>query len=428
MMKIVKTADGSTTVESDLFKGQLYHSIKGAMGESEHVYTRFIESDCRVLEIGFGTGLNALLSLRRGFTVEYTTVELYPIEDDSLLKELSFYCDELQAMHSAPWDEWVNISENFRFRKLRVDISKACKLPCEEFDLVFFDAFAPDEVPEQWRVRVFEHIARRMTIGSKLLTYSAKGDVKRALRAAGLEVKRLPGALGKHNMLKAIKADESVDSIWRRRAADVAHDIKNPLGAILLKIETLKYYKENDPDLYLAKVESALDVVVEQSRVLCDIVENFSRSYTKSEGEDAEMGKIIRGVVDLHEGYKGVNFEMDDQSEGELNVSGNYHSLYRVLCNIVKNAIEAVGESGDIHIKLHKDKHFAHVEICNSGGEISSEDLEKIFERGYSTKDRDSGHGLSISREVIEECGGSIEVEGTSHLGGAKFVVKVPLA
>ncbi len=201
---VVETADGSSTLCGDRFQGQHYHSLRGAEGEAQHVYVRFLRRGDRVLEIGFGSGLNALLSLQTGLLLHYTTVELYPVGLD-VLEGLSFNCSHLRELHTSPWKSWRQLTPEFTFRKLLLDISRASELPCEEFDVVFFDAFAPDVVPEQWTVEVFSQIATRMSVGAKLLTYSAKGVVKRALREAGLEVKRLEGALGKHNMLLATK-------------------------------------------------------------------------------------------------------------------------------------------------------------------------------------------------------------------------------
>ncbi len=204
-MKVIRTDDGSSTVVSDVFSGQLYHSERGALGEAEHVYIRFLEAGMRVLEVGFGSGLNALLSLETNLKLSYTTLELYPISLDTV-EELSFVSDSLRALHDAKWGEWVEITADFTLRKLRADITDSDALPDESFDIVFFDAFAPDVVPEQWSEEVFGRVASRMAKGAKLYTYSAKGDVKRALRAAGLEVKRLQGALGKHNMVMATKS------------------------------------------------------------------------------------------------------------------------------------------------------------------------------------------------------------------------------
>ncbi len=202
MYKIIETQDGSTTIESDRFSGEEYHSTRGAVGEAMHVYIRFLEDGLSVLEMGFGSGLNALLSLRSGLKLRYTTMELYPV-DIEVIGGLSFYCEELESLHSAEWGVWNAINEDFSFRKLRVDVSNISELPDEKFDLVFWDAFAPTAVPEQWSEELFSAIFSRMNRGGRLVTYSSKGDVKRALRGAGFEVRRLEGALGKHNMVLA---------------------------------------------------------------------------------------------------------------------------------------------------------------------------------------------------------------------------------
>lgn len=203
-MQVILTDDGSSTIVSEHFDGQLYHSSRGASGESHHVYTRFLEDGDSVLEVGFGSGLNALQSLQSGLKGDYTTVELYPI-DEQTVEQLSFCCDDLRRLHQAPWGDWVPITDNFRIRKLNIDVTQTTKIPVDGYSIVFFDAFAPDVVPEQWSEKVFAAIYDAMTPGGRLVTYSAKGVVKRTLREVGFEVKRLQGALGKHNMLMATK-------------------------------------------------------------------------------------------------------------------------------------------------------------------------------------------------------------------------------
>ncbi len=209
-MKIVETLDGSTTLVSDYFDNQLYHSDRGALGETKHVYIPFIAEGDSILEVGFGSGLNALEALRTGFKLHYTTIEFYPVDLDTITK-LSFYCNELKQLHEAPWNETTQIDDNFTITKLCFDFET---LPIsadnhlkDNYDKIFFDAFAPDVVPNQWSEEIFATLYNYMNPNSQLLTYCAKGVVKRAMRAAGLTVKRLPGALGKHNMVQAIKGE-----------------------------------------------------------------------------------------------------------------------------------------------------------------------------------------------------------------------------
>lgn len=202
------TEDGSATLRSPLC-GDTYHSTRGAVGESRHVFIEngFLQTGCdpvRILEAGFGTGLNAWLTYleaaRQGRTVEYTAVELYPVPEDVAAK-LNYTDDpHFGAMHRAEWGAGTTIANHFRLLKLNVDLTLAEF--SGNFDLVYYDAFAPDTQPELWTQEVFDKIFRAMAEGGTLVTYSAKGDVKRALRAAGFEVTRLPGALGKRHMLK----------------------------------------------------------------------------------------------------------------------------------------------------------------------------------------------------------------------------------
>lgn len=205
------TEDGSSTLRSSVH-GDCYHSTRGAVGESRHV---FIEAGfgaapsdpVRILEAGFGTGLNAWLTLleasKQGRAVDYTGVELYPVPAD-VAGRLNYTDDvRFMAMHRAEWGCGTQITDGFRFTKLNADLTKA-ELP-GLFDLVYYDAFAPDTQPEMWTPQLFAKIYEAMAGLGVLVTYSAKGDVRRALQAAGFEVEKLPGALGKRHMLRALK-------------------------------------------------------------------------------------------------------------------------------------------------------------------------------------------------------------------------------
>ncbi len=206
-MIIEITDDGSATLRSEVC-GDTYHSTRGAVGEARHV---FIEAGFnaangeKILEIGFGSGLNAWLTLQEaekaGRRVDYTAIELYPI-DENVAAKLGYTADErFMALHRAEWDKWVEVDKNFRLRKIHADLVKIQNL--DTFDVVYFDAFAPDTQPEMWTEDVFERIFAAMAPGGILTTYCAKGDVRRTMHRVGFVVERLPGALGKRHMIRA---------------------------------------------------------------------------------------------------------------------------------------------------------------------------------------------------------------------------------
>lgn len=214
---IETTQDGSATLRHPAL-GETYHSLRGAVGESMHVFIRhglefaaahFGDAPgdggaLHIFEVGFGSGLNAWLTLeyarRHGLSVEYTAVEMFPVDTDTALR-LGYTDDPLfRAMHDAPWDTPVQITDGFTLCKTEADFTQF--VPRGPIDLVFFDAFAPDVQPGLWAPGRFSALHEAMTPGAVLVTYSAKGIVKQNLREAGFEVHRLPGALGKRHMLR----------------------------------------------------------------------------------------------------------------------------------------------------------------------------------------------------------------------------------
>lgn len=213
-MIIEITDDGSATLRSP-HHGDTYHSTRGAVGEARHV---FIEAGFnavngeKILEIGFGTGLNAWLTLQEaeksGRRVDYTAIELYPVSEDVAAKLGYTDDDRFMTLHRAPWEEWVEVDKNFSLRKIHADLVKIQNL--DTFDVVYFDAFAPDTQPEMWTQDVFARIFAAMAPGGVLVTYCSKGDVRRAMAAVGFAVERLPGALGKRHMLRGAKLPKTV--------------------------------------------------------------------------------------------------------------------------------------------------------------------------------------------------------------------------
>ena len=211
------TADGSHT----LFIPEMnehYHSVNGAVQESRHVFIEaglhhLERTEITVVEVGFGTGLNAFLTLSDAEAhrrkIHYYSVELYPLDAD-VIESLNYgemICggrrDAFQALHQAEWNISVPITEFFELHKIQGD-SNTCVLP-ERIDLVYFDAFAPDKQPEMWNQEIFNRLYARMTGGGVLTTYCAKGAVRRMMKEAGYSVERIPGPPGKREMLRAIK-------------------------------------------------------------------------------------------------------------------------------------------------------------------------------------------------------------------------------
>jgi tRNA U34 5-methylaminomethyl-2-thiouridine-forming methyltransferase MnmC len=217
-MRIEMTDDGSATLRA--VGGDTYHSTRGAVGEARHVFIDAgfrlamqaeIRPPINILEMGFGTGLNAWLTLceaeAAGRAVDYTAVERYPVSQD-IAARLGYTTDErFMALHTSPWEVWSEPSPGFRLRKLHGDVAEIFVKQkfSAKFDLIYWDAFAPDTQPELWTPEIFAAVFAATAPNGVLVTYSAKGDVKRALRAAGFTVERLPGALGKRHMLKAVK-------------------------------------------------------------------------------------------------------------------------------------------------------------------------------------------------------------------------------
>jgi len=220
-INIIDTEDGSHT----LLNGEInetYHSTFGAISESEHV---FIKNGLQLLnfpvihvfEIGFGTGLNALLSAiyaqNNGVLINYSTIEKYPLESN-IIEKLNYasqlsYPELYRALHQAEWNTKIQISPNFNLKKYYQDLVQFDFDQTESPDIVFFDAFSPSKQPEMWQVDIFMHIYKKLSDNGILVTYAAAGVVKNALREAGFIVKRLKGPPGKHHMLLARKIKEN---------------------------------------------------------------------------------------------------------------------------------------------------------------------------------------------------------------------------
>lgn len=213
---IEHTSDGSAT----LFVPELnehYHSVKGARTESQHIFVEMglnhsQAQPVRLLEIGFGTGLNAYLTLvdaqKTQRQIYYTGIELYPLEW-SFIEQLHYTDDPVfREIHLAPWEEETSIRPNFILYKKQQDFTQlaSCYF-ATGFDVIYFDAFAPEKQPEMWTQELFDCLYRLANPGGILTTYCAKGVIRRMLQQAGFVMERLPGPPdGKREILRGVKS------------------------------------------------------------------------------------------------------------------------------------------------------------------------------------------------------------------------------
>jgi tRNA U34 5-methylaminomethyl-2-thiouridine-forming methyltransferase MnmC len=219
-MSILVSNDGSHTVFSQQF-GFAYHSHFGAVTESAHVfimaglrYKAAVQKRIRVLEAGFGTGLNAWMTCleaeKRNLEVEYVGLEQYPISTD-MAAELNYpnilqvpeRREEFLRLHQADWGCKYDFSSAFSFSKWQHSIETFEAI--DTFDLIYFDAFAPQAQPELWSEEVMTRMYRSLRSEGVLVTYCAQGEFKRALKKAGFLVERLQGPPGKREMTRGVK-------------------------------------------------------------------------------------------------------------------------------------------------------------------------------------------------------------------------------
>jgi len=211
------TADGSPTLyvpELD----ETYHSMHGSVQEARHVFIenglRFVATESKqvnILEVGFGTGLNALLTAQyateNAIRVNYVGLEAYPVEE-AIWKEINYHTDaEARSLYTKimahPFGETISIELNF-------SLFKEAKLIQDwvangTFDLIYYDAFGPRAQAEMWELPIFEKLYSLLNVGGALVTYCAQGQFKRHLKSLGMRVDSLPGPPGKREMTRGIK-------------------------------------------------------------------------------------------------------------------------------------------------------------------------------------------------------------------------------
>ncbi len=223
-LKIIETSDGSQTLYVPELNEQ-YHSMNGAITESNYVYLEkgylFHKSKTPIVfEIGFGTGLNCLLTAlfakKQKRRTTYFSIEKYPLEKgivqqlqygNNISKEAQIIFEKI---HDCEWNKPIQIAEYFNLVKLQSDLIENDLKEVQICDIIYFDAFGPDKQPEMWQPEIFQKIYSLTAADGVFVTYSAKGAVRRELTACCFEMQRLPGPPGKIHMLRGIKKNTKI--------------------------------------------------------------------------------------------------------------------------------------------------------------------------------------------------------------------------
>ena len=217
--EIVLTEDGSKTIRIiDLDEN--YHSSHGALQEANHVFIHYglMEfknlDQIRIFEMGFGTGLNSFLTALKAeelnLKVEYHGIEAYPVSEAELLElEYTNLVEEqhrsvYEKIHSVNWNELAVINDHFELKKINEKLEEV-ELEKDFFDIIYYDAFGPRAQEEMWSVELFDKMYKCLKKNGFLVTYCAKGQVKRNMKSVGFEIERLPGPPGKREMTRAWK-------------------------------------------------------------------------------------------------------------------------------------------------------------------------------------------------------------------------------
>ncbi|RBN51637.1 tRNA (5-methylaminomethyl-2-thiouridine)(34)-methyltransferase MnmD [Flavobacterium psychrolimnae] len=216
--EIIQTLDGSTTIHIAEWD-ECYHSKHGAIQEAQHVFIKnglslFPDRNVSILEIGFGTGLNAFItfleSKKRNQSIDYVGVEAYPISAEEIVS--MNYVEELKAveqnsifdiMHQSNWEEKIILDDDFTLTKRKQFFEEINDE--NKFDLIYFDAFGYRVQPELWSTAIFEKMYKALKPNGVLVTYAARGVVKRSMIEVGFTVEKLAGPPGKREMFRATK-------------------------------------------------------------------------------------------------------------------------------------------------------------------------------------------------------------------------------
>jgi len=219
-IRLIITEDGSHSLEVPELD-ETYHSSHGAIQESNHVFIKNgldywaaqnQKKKLSIFEVGFGTGLNALLTLQKGeqlnTKIDYTSIELYPL-DAELTSKLN-YAEQIgveqavfKQLHGCVWEESIAITSHFNLHKIKASFQEV--LIDTTFDIIYYDAFAPSKQPDMWKYKLMEKCFEMLNPNGVFVTYSAKGQLKRDLKQVGFMVESLQGPPGKFEMVRATK-------------------------------------------------------------------------------------------------------------------------------------------------------------------------------------------------------------------------------
>tara|TARA_B100000902_G_scaffold391141_1_gene441313 strand:- start:4244 stop:4888 length:645 start_codon:yes stop_codon:yes gene_type:complete len=212
-MKIITTNDGSHSLYNHLIN-ERYHSVHGAISESMHVFINegmkhYKSKNLKILEIGFGTGLNTFLTLENmgSRNIQYTTLEPFPVNYDIIKKlnysQLSKNSNKFLELHRCIWNKKIKITNKFIFYKHNNRIQDF--ITENNFNIIYFDAFSPNRQSEIWEYKVLKKCYNLLSINGFLVTYCAKGVIKRRLKKVGFKIEILSGPPGKREMIRAVK-------------------------------------------------------------------------------------------------------------------------------------------------------------------------------------------------------------------------------
>ncbi len=216
MLELIHTADGSTTILNTELNAT-YHSKFGAIQESTHIFInnglKFItKKNINVLEIGFGTGLNAMLTLQEAIkgnlSINYSAIEKYPLEKE-VFEKLNYFelidvtKEQLDSVLNCEWEKENKINSHFSITKFKSDANEFSYT--QKADVIYYDAFGPGAAPEMWQSPIFEKLYSILNTGGCIITFCAQGELKRILKRCGFTVESLQGPPGKREITRAIK-------------------------------------------------------------------------------------------------------------------------------------------------------------------------------------------------------------------------------